>query len=80
MTAALLLVTWFYYSQPPSSYQTAFDSTEKCEAARVALMAEAKRLRAETPSGLIVRNLPGGGSTVTAPVPPPTLSAVCVAR
>jgi hypothetical protein len=40
----ILLVTWFTYSQPPTSYQTVFNSAEACEQDRVAIMKEAERL------------------------------------
>jgi hypothetical protein len=42
-----LLVTWFVYSQTPTSYQVSFSSAAACETARAALMKEAARFKAE---------------------------------
>jgi len=47
MKTFVLLVTWFVHSQPPSSYQTTFNSAEACEAARGAVLAEGRRLKEE---------------------------------
>jgi len=80
LMTAMLLVTWFFFNQPPSSYQVPFDSVESCETARGKVLADAERLRAETPTVPVIRNLPGGGQAVTAPTPAPMLSAVCVRK
>jgi hypothetical protein len=42
--AAVLLVTWLVNDQPPSSYQTAFNSMADCERARAKVLAENARL------------------------------------
>ena len=47
MKTFVLLVTWFVSGQPPSSYQTTFNSAEACEAARNAVLADGRRLKAE---------------------------------
>lgn len=44
---AILLVTWFIAGQPPSSYQTVFNSRDACEAARAQVFADAARLAQE---------------------------------
>jgi hypothetical protein len=40
MKTFVLLVTWIVSNQPPSSYQTTFNSAEACEAARNAILAD----------------------------------------
>jgi hypothetical protein len=40
----VLLVTWIVSGQPPSSYQVEFDSWEKCEAARDAVLRDRDRM------------------------------------
>jgi hypothetical protein len=45
MKSFVLLVTWFIYGQPPSSYQTVFSTREACEAAKASVFADANRLR-----------------------------------
>jgi hypothetical protein len=47
MKTFVLLVTWIVSGQPPSSYQTIFNSAETCEAARNAVLADGQRLKAE---------------------------------
>lgn len=42
----LLLVTWIVTGQPPSSYQTPFDTMEACLGARATVVLEADRLNA----------------------------------
>ena len=68
----LLLVTWFYYGQPPQASQTAFSTAQRCEAAKQQILDDARRLRAEFDEQS-ARNM--GGL-----VRPPTVSAVCAAR
>jgi hypothetical protein len=41
----ILLVTWFYMSQPPSSYQVRFDTMDACLLTIDQLTAEEKRMR-----------------------------------
>jgi hypothetical protein len=47
MKSFILLVTWFVSGQAPSSYQTAFTSAEACNAARDAVIADGRRIKAE---------------------------------
>jgi hypothetical protein len=47
MKTFVLLVTWIVSGQPPSSYQTTFNSAEACEAARNAVLTDGRRLKAE---------------------------------
>jgi hypothetical protein len=41
----VLLVTWLVSGQPPSSYQVTFDSWEKCNAAKEAVLRDRDRVR-----------------------------------
>ncbi len=43
----LLLVTWFFAGQQPSSYQTPFTSMDSCQQARNAVLAEQQKLTAD---------------------------------
>ena len=81
MKTYLLLVTWIVSGQPPSSYQTTFNSAEACDAARGAVLAESLRLKAEFDQRIInnaptdsMRRMQLMGST------PPRATAVCVAQ
>jgi hypothetical protein len=47
MTPAVLLVTWFYYGQPPANSQTQFSSVEACQVARASIMQDAARLKSD---------------------------------
>lgn len=72
----VLLVTWFYISQPPVSYQTVFNTEDACARARVAVLMEAERLKNE-----VLLRLPGVDTPrmgyIPSSVPPwPTVSAV----
>jgi len=67
----LLLVTWL--SSPPSSYQVEFSTTQACEAAKAAVLADAQRL-AVRPS----MSQAGGMRVFTPGSPAPQVSAVCV--
>ena len=42
----ILLVTWFYYNQPPQSTHTAFKTQQTCEVARQQILNDASRLEA----------------------------------
>jgi hypothetical protein len=71
MKTFVLLVTWFVSNQPPSSYQTIFNSAEACEAARNAVLAEGRRINAERegqPLGPVLA------------LSTPTVTAVCAAQ
>jgi hypothetical protein len=74
----ILLVTWIVLGQPPSSYQVEFDSPEKCGDARKALIAEQRRLGEERKAQTVQR-VPGYGTVLSNPGPPPQLTAICVA-
>ncbi len=71
----VLLVTWFAYGQQPSSYQTIFNTTEACAAARLAVMMEAQRML----DGLKahVAAAAQAGKVVPASAEAPTVSTVC---
>ena len=45
MKAFILMVTWFYYGQPPATSQTVFTSMEACTAARDAVLQDAAKVR-----------------------------------
>ena len=62
----VLLVTWIVSGQPPNSYQALFDSAEACEAARNAVLAEGRRLRAESEKFGTIGKLQALGTQVTA--------------
>jgi hypothetical protein len=47
MKGFVLLVTWFVPGMPPNSYQTAFDSANACQIARMAVHSEGRRIMAE---------------------------------
>jgi hypothetical protein len=79
MKEIILLVTWFYYGQPPSSYQQAFTSTETCEAAKGAVLSDAQRLAREA-TERAYQPSPNGVTPIFANPVVPTVSAVCVAR
>jgi hypothetical protein len=80
--AFVLLVTWFVQGQPPSSYQTAFSSSEACEAARAAVFADGNRLR-QTIYDDAINKVRGAGlpdNMAAAAAALPSLTAVCVAQ
>jgi hypothetical protein len=76
----LLLVTWFYLNQPPTSYQAAFATPQACDIARAQLYAEVVRIRQEAEAAPRVRSMPDGGYEISGPPAVPTLSAVCVSQ
>ena len=76
----ILMVTWFYYEQPPATSQTTFTSAKECGVAREAVLADQKRLQAQRDSIPLVQTLPNGGTVTNNPLPAPTVSAVCVAQ
>lgn len=69
----LLLVTWFYFNQPPHTTQVSFGTEQACQAARQQMLGEARRLDADREA--VIRRDPGYN-----PVPAPTVSAVCLRR
>jgi hypothetical protein len=77
MKAFILMVTWFYYGQPPASSQAEFTSMEACIVARNAVLADAARLKSD--SDLEVAQKRAQGIFLN-PIPPPTASAVCAAQ
>jgi hypothetical protein len=74
------MVTWFFFNQPPASFQTTFNTEKACEAARNAVLADQRRLKADQESIPRVRATPSGGIEYSNPIPAPTVSAVCVAK
>jgi hypothetical protein len=75
MNAFILLVTWFAYGQPPSSYQTVFNSAEACGKARQALVAEAERMRMDV--GNRAAAAAKEGKYLPASEAAPKVSAIC---
>jgi hypothetical protein len=73
----ILMVTWFYYGQPPVSSQAEFTSMEACRAAQASVIQDAARLKSD--SDTEVARLRAQG-TILNPIPPPTVSAVCAAQ
>jgi len=73
----VLLVTWFAFNQAPRSYQSSFASERACQAAKQQLIGEAQRLKAD--SDREVERLAQRG-TISNPIPPPTVTAVCARR
>jgi hypothetical protein len=45
MSAVVLMVTWFYYGQPPVTSQTEFSSMQACLGAKSQVLLEQERLR-----------------------------------
>lgn len=71
----ILLVTWFYYNQPPQSTHTAFKTEQACEVARQQILNDASRLEANRQAE-IQQDAQRG--VISNPIPAPTVSAVCV--
>jgi hypothetical protein len=76
MMPAVLLVTWFYSSQPPVNSQTQFSSMETCEIARASIMQDAARLKSDADKEVVRLRAQG---TIYNPAIP-KVSAVCAAR
>ena len=76
MTPAVLLVTWFYFGQPPTSSQTQFSSMEACQVASASILRDAARLKADADKEVARLRAQG---TIYNPVVP-TVSVVCAAR
>jgi hypothetical protein len=70
----ILIITWFYFGQPPVSSQAEFTSMEACANARDAVLQDAARLKSD--SDLEVAKSLAQGFTSHHP-PVPTVSAVC---
>jgi len=75
MKAFILMVTWFYYGQPPATSQTVFTSMEACTAARDAVLQDAARLKSDADREVARLRALG---TISNPIIP-TVSAVCAA-
>lgn len=79
MKTFVLLVTWIVSGQPPSSYQTTFNSAEACEAARNAVLADGQRLKAEyEQKALIAAGDQEGAAALS--LLAPRVTAVCAAQ
>jgi hypothetical protein len=74
--AFILMVTWFYYGQPPTTSQAEFTSMEACTTARNAVLQDAARLKSDAESDVQRKRAQG---MLTNPIIP-TVSAVCVAK
>ncbi len=73
---AILLVTWFYYGQPPATSQTQFSSMEACNVARVTILRDAARIREETDRQVQLERTRG---VISNPIVP-TVSAICAVQ
>jgi hypothetical protein len=82
MKSFILLVTWIVSGQPPNSYQAAFTSAEACSAARDAVLADGRRLKAEADQVQInaARAVGQDPAFFLAGNPSPAVTAVCVAQ
>jgi hypothetical protein len=78
MGAYVLLVTWFAYGQPPSNYQTTFDSERACGLAKFAVLQEADRMADEVRTA--VAAAAKRGEIVPASASPPKVSVVCTPK
>jgi hypothetical protein len=76
LNAAVLLVTWFYFGQPPVTSQTKFSSNETCQVARESILRDAARLKADADKE--VARLRAQGTIYNPAIP--TVSAVCATR
>jgi hypothetical protein len=76
MTPAILLVTWFYYGQPPSTSQTQFTSMQACQMAREAIVRDAARMRADADRQIEQERAKGLAYNPIVP----TVSAVCAVQ
>lgn len=72
----LLLVTWFYYGQPPANSQTQFSSMETCEIARQSVLRDAARLKVDAEKDVQQKRAQG---IIYNPIIP-TVSVICAAR
>ena len=80
MTPAILLVTLSLYNQSASNSQTKFASMEDCQAARTKMLMDEQRSRDKAKLADLMRASSSGNRPARASVPPPMLSAVCVAE
>ena len=71
----ILLVTWFAYGQPPSSYQVIFNTAEACASARMAVMFEAERILNDVKER--VAAAAKQGTYLPASASAPTVSTAC---
>jgi hypothetical protein len=72
----ILMVTWFYYGQPPATSQAQFTSMEACNVARNAVLADAARLKSDIDLETAKKRAQG---ILSNPIIP-TVSAVCAAQ
>lgn len=72
----VLVVTWFYFNQPPTIYQSAFASSDLCESAKAAVLADAQRLKDAAIAGSTQRRSDGSVAIFSNPIYP-TASAIC---
>lgn len=78
MSAYVLLVTWFAYGQPPSSYQTVFDNERACGIAKLAVLQEADRILEDVKQR--VAAAAARGTYLPASASAPTVSVVCTPK
>jgi hypothetical protein len=76
MKSVILLVTWFYYGQPPANSQAQFTSMEACIIARESILRDAVRLKSEAERR--VEELRRQGVIYNPIIP--TVSAICATQ
>jgi hypothetical protein len=76
----VLLITWFYYGQPPVISREEFNTPAACETARLRILDDGNRMKREAVTAEASRS-DNGEPAATAPGPIyPTVSAVCFAK
>lgn len=74
--SVILLVTWFYYGQPPAASQTQFTTMEACNLARINILRDAARFREEADRQVQLERTRG---VLLNPIVP-TVSAICAVQ
>lgn len=72
----ILMVTWFYYGQPPATSQTVFSTIDACLHARSLVLLDAERLKNDAQKEVEERRAQG---VLYNPLVP-TVSAVCAGQ
>jgi hypothetical protein len=83
MKTFILLVTWIVAGQPTSSYQSNFKSAEACDAARIAVLAEGRRIKTEFDQRILASGKAARDEETAQQLlmvsPAPMVTAVCAA-
>jgi hypothetical protein len=76
----VLLITWFYYGQPPVISREEFNTPAACETARLRILDDGNRMKREALTAEASQS--GNGDLAAAASGPiyPTVSAVCFAK